>query len=122
MNTTDFLSECERRGISISLDGQDLIVQPDTIDSRTVNYLRQYKQKIIQVLKPVWDGGDAESGSCHQCGTITGSMITTPDGFAGWCCIACFDTRVKTACRDCPAGTATSNQSAKKDNAAGVAC
>jgi len=93
MNTPEFLSECERRGISISLDGQDLIVQPDTIDSRTVDYIRSNKPEIIQSLKPVWDGGDAESGACHQCGAITSAMVTRPDGFAGWCCLECFDKR-----------------------------
>lgn len=94
MNMPEFLSECAQRGISITLDGQDLIIQPDTIDSRTVDYIRQHKPEIIQALKPIWDGGDAESGACHQCGADTGAMVTRPNGFVGWCCVDCFSKRV----------------------------
>jgi len=93
MNTPEFLSECERRGISITVDGQDLIVHPDTIDSRTVDFIRKHKQEIIQALKPVWNGGDAETGACHQCGTITSAMMTAPGGLIGWCCPDCFSKR-----------------------------
>jgi len=92
MNTADFLSECERRGISITVDGQDLIVHPDTIDSRTVDFIRSNKPKIVKALKPIWNGDTAESGSCHQCKKPTSAMITTPGGLIGWCCPDCFET------------------------------
>jgi len=94
MNTADFLIKCEQRGISITMDGQDLIIQPDNIESRTVEYIRQHKQEIIEALKaPVWNGGMLDGGACHSCGEVTGAMLTTPNGFIGWCCPDCFDKR-----------------------------
>lgn len=89
MNTVDFLTECEQSGISITMDGQDLIIQPDNIESSVVEYIRGHKKEIINTLTPSsWSGGD-----CHSCGELTGAMLTTPDGFIGWCCPDCFDKR-----------------------------
>jgi hypothetical protein len=94
MNTPDFLSECERRGISITVDGQDLIVHPDTIESKTVDYIRSHKQEIIESLTPVWNGGTLESDACIHCKQPTSAMLATPGGLIGWCCQDCFSERV----------------------------
>jgi len=94
MNTAGFLSECEKRGISITVEGQDLIVQPDNIERRTVEYIKGHKQEIIDTLTtPVWNGGALAGGDCYSCGEHTGAMLTVPYGFVGWCCIDCFDKR-----------------------------
>jgi len=94
MNAAEFLTECEQLGISITLDGQDLIIQPDTIEIRTVEYIRGHKQEIIDTLKaPVFNGGMLNGGACYSCGETTGALLTTPGGFIGWCCPDCFERR-----------------------------
>jgi len=52
MNARDFLTECKRRGISITVDHGDLIVRPENIPAGTVKFLKQHKREIIDVLRP----------------------------------------------------------------------
>jgi len=50
MKVSDFLKECDRRGISISLDGGALSIHPDTLPDKTVNYIRSHKPEIVTEL------------------------------------------------------------------------
>jgi len=86
MNTQTFLTECKQRGISISVDGQDLIVKPDTIGDRTVKYIRQHKPEIVEALNDA-----VPHGACFMCGVDTECTLTRPDGSWDWQCIPCFD-------------------------------
>jgi len=51
------------------------------------------KPVVTMPPEPIWNGGTLESGSCIQCKQPTSSMITTPGGLIGWCCLSCFDKR-----------------------------
>jgi len=50
MNVPDFLTECATRDILITVDGTDLIVRPEDISIKTVEYLKIHKAQIIQHL------------------------------------------------------------------------
>ena len=65
MNVSGFLTECNARDISISVDGADLIVRPENIPAKTVEYIRQHKQDLIAELAPLYHLTVIE---CHHCG------------------------------------------------------
>jgi len=71
MNAATFLKECDRRGISISLDGGALSVKPENIPARTVNFIRQNKKEIISEL------------STHDASKLA-VLLSLPDGFQFW--------------------------------------
>jgi len=52
MNVRTFLTECHKRGISITVDHGDLIVRPENIPGKTVAFLKQHKSEIIDTLRP----------------------------------------------------------------------
>jgi len=116
MDALTFITECLTRGLNISLlDGKVHVEADSQLKPATADFIRQHKPEIIQSLKPVWSGGDAESGSCHQCGKITSAMVTRPDVFAGWCCLECFDKRAANAMADDIREKAKANQGQRND-------
>ncbi len=72
-------------------------------------------EQVPKVPEPIWNGGTLETGACHQCGVITSAMVTRPDGFAGWCCLECFDKRAANAMADDIRERAKENQGQRND-------
>ena len=96
MNAADIIHEVKQHGCHIAtVEGALKLSASSPLPDALMNKIRSSKQAIVAALtKPIWAGGEAESGPCHQCGTITSAMVTRPDGFAGWCCRECFSKRV----------------------------